>query len=97
MVRNSIRVVLVAEKDLLEVASDPDAEQPRRSSQRRLLAVRKINPRSKAVKKNETIYMIAWIYSGSVGSSAVTTGGKNHSVSKCGGKNVLGGSLAKKE
>ena len=55
MVRKSIRVVLVAEKDLLEVASDPDAEQPRRSSQRRLLAVRKINPRSKTVKKNETI------------------------------------------
>ena len=36
MVRWSIRVVLVEENELLEVASDPGAEQPRRSSQRRL-------------------------------------------------------------
>ena len=32
MVRWSIRVVLVEENELLEVASDPGAEQPRRSS-----------------------------------------------------------------
>ena len=36
MVRKSIRVVLVAENDLLEVGSDPGAEQPRRSSLGRL-------------------------------------------------------------
>ena len=36
MVRKSIRVVLVAENDLPEVASDPGAEEPRRSSPRRL-------------------------------------------------------------
>ena len=34
MVRKSIRVVLVAENDLIEVASDPGAEEPRRSSPR---------------------------------------------------------------
>ena len=36
MLRSSIRVVLAAENDLLEVARDPGAEEPRRSSQRRL-------------------------------------------------------------
>jgi hypothetical protein len=36
MVRKSIRVVLVAENDSIEVASDAGADQPRRSSPRRL-------------------------------------------------------------
>ena len=36
MVRKSIRVVLVAENDLLEVARGAGAEEPRRSSPRRL-------------------------------------------------------------
>ena len=36
MVRKSIRVVLVAERDSVEVAGDPGADQPRRSSHGRL-------------------------------------------------------------
>ena len=39
MVRKSIRVVLVAENDFDEVAGDPDAEEPRRSSLRMKLVV----------------------------------------------------------
>ena len=39
MVRKSIRVVLAAENDLLEVAGDLEAEEPRRSSLRMKLVV----------------------------------------------------------
>ena len=39
MVRMSIRVVLAAENDLLEVAGDLEAEEPRRSSLRMKLVV----------------------------------------------------------
>ena len=56
MVRKSFRVVLVAENDLLEVASDPGAEEPRRSSQRPCVKKGIPLPYEKSVEKeNETI------------------------------------------
>ena len=56
MVRKSIRVVLVAENDLDEVAGDLEAEEPRRSSLRMKLVVckKKVTLKSDE-KKNETI------------------------------------------
>ena len=53
MVRKSIRVVLVAENDVAEVGGDPDAEEPRRISYRRLgPCVKKTEPKCTLKKRN---------------------------------------------